>query len=370
MKRTIILMSLAGILLISQVSLGFIYNGFSDMGGLTLNGDAVVENTDDGAVVRLSKAEQYAVGSLYTSEAVSVSDFSSYFRFRVIDAGGKLNNYNSESGADGIAFVIQGVGPNALGGDSCGMGYEGIAPSVVIEFDTWKNAEPDDNNNDPDSNHIGIMLNGNINHGEGAPDTASVEERFDDGEIWYVWIDYDGQTLEIRMSQSDNKPDNPLLSKQIDIASILSGGTGYVGFSSATGQDWGNYDLIYWSFDKFNSGGGDDDGGGDDNGGGDDDNGGDDNGGGDDGGGDNGGTDNGNGSVDNGNTSDNGSTSDDGGTSDNSGDDSGNTNNSDSNSNETNDNAPTRPSGGCGGGGILVILSIIGGALLITHRIR
>lgn len=48
-------------------------------------------------------------------------------------------------GGDGFAFVLQ-RDPNgtaALGAGGRGLGYEGIANSVAVEFDTWFN--PDTN---------------------------------------------------------------------------------------------------------------------------------------------------------------------------------------------------------------------------------
>ncbi len=66
----------------------------------------------------------------------------------------------SNGGADGMAFVLQQVSTSvgSLGG---GLGYQGITPSVAIEFDTYRNG----NNGDPVADHIAIQSNGNVNHG-------------------------------------------------------------------------------------------------------------------------------------------------------------------------------------------------------------
>lgn len=63
------------------------------------------------------------------------------------------------SGADGIAFVLQPVS-TGLGESGGGLGYEGIEPSLDIEFDTWQNGIY----GDPTYDHISIMQDGILDH--------------------------------------------------------------------------------------------------------------------------------------------------------------------------------------------------------------
>jgi peptide-N4-(N-acetyl-beta-glucosaminyl)asparagine amidase len=42
----------------------------------------------------------------------------------------------TRDGADGMAFVVQSVGLNAIGTGGCGLGYVGIPKSLAVEFDT------------------------------------------------------------------------------------------------------------------------------------------------------------------------------------------------------------------------------------------
>jgi gliding motility-associated-like protein len=77
-------------------------------------------------------------------------------------------NYNfeiflgcDEWGADGIGFVLQPVNVNQ-GGGSSSLGYGGIAPSLIVEIDTWPN---DQTMSDPAEDHIAIMQNGTADHG-------------------------------------------------------------------------------------------------------------------------------------------------------------------------------------------------------------
>jgi gliding motility-associated-like protein len=59
-------------------------------------------------------------------------------------------------GADGIAFVLQPLS-STIGGLGGGLGYQGVAPSLAVEFDTWQN-------DDPPYDHIALVKNGNLSH--------------------------------------------------------------------------------------------------------------------------------------------------------------------------------------------------------------
>ncbi len=235
------------------------FSDFSDPGSLlSINGHAATTTTSDGTVLRLTRATTSQSGSAFSSATINASTFSTYFEFRITDPGGSLFDGNTVSGADGIVFVVQSVS-SSIGGAGHGIGYLGITNSVGVEFDTWNNPY----NNDPSSNHIGIDVNGVVNHGAGSPYTVEVgevgpdgintsrEEGFDNGEVWYSWIDYDGTTLEVRLGTDGTRPDDAILTRDLDIASILgigSDGKAFVGFTSGTGADWGNHDILSWEY--------------------------------------------------------------------------------------------------------------------------
>jgi Mg-chelatase subunit ChlD len=71
-----------------------------------------------------------------------------------------LNFGSIDEGADGIAFVLQTQGTNALGDMGGHMGLYGISPSFGIEFDDYQNPEQ----NDPPYDHIAIIKNGLTSH--------------------------------------------------------------------------------------------------------------------------------------------------------------------------------------------------------------
>jgi len=243
-------------LIVTTVSVNattIVFNDFSDTSLLTLNGHTTTTTTTDGTVLRLTSAGPGQSGSAFSTETINAATFSTYFEFRITEPGGSLFDGNTISGADGLVFVVQSVS-SSIGGGGQGIGYAGIDQSVGVEFDTWHNSA----NNDPSSNHIGIDVNGNVNHGAGSPNTVNVgndavrADGFDNGQIWYSWVDYNGTTLEVRLSQNGLRPTDFILSRDLEIPTLLGVNDAYVGFTSGTGADWGNHDILAWEYrDEF-----------------------------------------------------------------------------------------------------------------------
>ena len=86
----------------------------------------------------------------------------------------------------GLYQWSNGVIRTIVDGSSLGFGDIGsisaITPSVAVEFDTHANSF------DPNDNHVGIIINGNVdNHlSVGNPSFT-----LNNGELHHVWIDYD-----------------------------------------------------------------------------------------------------------------------------------------------------------------------------------
>src|SRR5205823_4213904 len=74
-----------------------------------------------------------------------------------------------------------------------------------------------------DGNHVGIDLNGDptslVRQAAPAP--------LNNGAVWYAWIDYQADThlLEVRLSQTANRPDLPLVSATVDLPAQLGQNT-------------------------------------------------------------------------------------------------------------------------------------------------
>ena len=141
-------------------------------------------------------------------------------------------------GADGIVFAIA-PSSTSLGGNGGGIGYSGIANSVGVEFDDWRNRR------DPNSNHIGINRDGS---------TASIVARtapanLENGNVWTAWVDYDAatNTLEVRASDTGIRSEDPWISAEVDILQVVGQSDAYFGFTSGTGLAYGDFDIYSWT---------------------------------------------------------------------------------------------------------------------------
>lgn len=238
----------------------FLYDGFGDSSGLTLNAAAASQATGDGTVMRLTPAVSNTAGSIFTTSRVDTQSFLSTFSFRITGNGGPAIDNNPRNGADGLVFLVQNQNAT-IGNLGLGIGYQGISPSLAVEFDTWRN----DSLNDPSPSHLGITLNGDPNHGTlgsgstvnigdtDAPTTALPGPELDAGDRWWAWVRYQEQRLDVFLLQSESTtepsmPLTPLLGWDVDLAQQLGGDQAFVGFTSATRAAWANHDLIYWRY--------------------------------------------------------------------------------------------------------------------------
>ncbi|MFT5512240.1 MAG: hypothetical protein ACI8SE_000637, partial [Bacteroidia bacterium] len=148
----------------------------------------------------------------------------------------KLNFGNRDQGADGIVFVLQTVGTNALGSPGGGLGYQGFSPSLGVEFDDYQNTSEGDLSND----HIGILKNGDVSHkGQNSlagPVNANASgANIEDGKDHLVRITWHEPTKTIRVWFDCSLR----LTKSYDIVRDIFKGQNmvYWGFTSATGGE-------------------------------------------------------------------------------------------------------------------------------------
>lgn len=234
----------AALLLIAQlVSAGsttVVFADFSDTSMLQLNGSAATADSGGVTVLRLTPAAGGQSGSAFLTEAITFeadASFSTNFEFQITGDEGGIGD-DDGGGADGLAFVVQTVS-NTAGGSGGGIGYEGIPNSIAVEFDTYDNDEIS-------GNHVGLDLNGSVS----SVSVVDILTRMNDGNVWYVWIDYDGaiDVIEVRLSQVNVRPATADLSASVDVASVIGATSAFVGFTSGTGSGWGNHDIRAWTF--------------------------------------------------------------------------------------------------------------------------
>ena len=100
----------------------------------------------------ITKKQTNQIGGFWGNSSISLDDdFDFSFRIYLGD---------NDGGADGVAFLLRGVGSQGQGSSGGGVGYQGISPSFAVEFDTYANGS----NGDPSQDHTAIQLNGNPNH--------------------------------------------------------------------------------------------------------------------------------------------------------------------------------------------------------------
>ncbi|MBM4181696.1 MAG: PEP-CTERM sorting domain-containing protein [Betaproteobacteria bacterium] len=220
------------------------YQNFNDLSAFTLNGATATINTGGQGVVGPSGARVLRLtnalgqsGSAFLTAPFSLAadaSFSSYFEFQF------TNPING--GADGIVFTVQRVA-NTAGGAGGGIGYQGLSPSIGVEFDNWNNGGGDGNND----NHAGINVNGNMNSVVRADTLPAL---LDSGSVFHAWVDYDGSTdsLEVRLALDANRPVNTLMSYTVDLVALLGQTDAFIGFTSGTGAAGAYHDIRRWVF--------------------------------------------------------------------------------------------------------------------------
>lgn len=223
------------------------YADFSNVSGLQVNGNAAQATSGDGQVLRLTPSAPGQSGSAFSLNAIALNSgysFSTFFSFRLSNPGG-IGDEDGQ-GADGIVFTVQTVA-NTSGGAGGGIGYQGIANSLGIEFDTYNNGS---GLNDPNGNHIGIDTAGNI----ASVATQTYPTRMNDGNVHYSWVDYNGATgqLDVRLADSLSRPIAANLSYNLDLGAILGSANAFVGFTAGTGAGYNDQDILSWQFnDKY-----------------------------------------------------------------------------------------------------------------------
>lgn len=196
-----------------------------------LNGNAQSLGGDCYAV---TPSINFQNGTIWYSEQINLNnpfDISFFMNFGA-------NDFN---GADGMVFVLQQIGVNAIGINGSGMGYQGFNNSFGIEFDTYSNnSDPNtgQNMNDPLFDHVAFLRNGDVNHASannlaGPVQASSTSQNIEDNQDHIIRITWDPTTSNVslyfdcilRISQSVN------LTGQIFPSSPLV----YFGFTGSTG---------------------------------------------------------------------------------------------------------------------------------------
>ncbi|MCO6480190.1 MAG: gliding motility-associated C-terminal domain-containing protein [Phaeodactylibacter sp.] len=207
-------------------------------GQFILNGEAVQTGN---SCYRLTSPVNATAGSIWNPDKINLNE-----SFEVV-----MDIYlgcKDEDGADGIVFGFQPVS-TSIGAVGEGIGFQGITPSLGIEFDTWQNF----NLSDPEYDHIAIIKEGNLNHQSPTTLAGPVQASADNPNIedcsfhsLRVSWDAEGQLLSVYFDCQLR------IALELDIVDIVFGGDPEVfwGFTSATGAA-NNLHQVCFNYTSF-----------------------------------------------------------------------------------------------------------------------
>jgi hypothetical protein len=196
-----------------------------------------------GGVCRLTDKGSSETGTVYYHERVNVSRFQTSFVFQIIGGGPGDASDGSGNLADGITFVIQNQGLDALGEPGGSLGYGGITKSVAVKFDPVPNGWG--NVSDPSYSSTGIYVNGETP--AGGHDLLRDGVNLRSGHPFRVDMEYDGAVLAVRITDQVTGAAS-VQRYRVDIPSIVGGRKAFVGFTAATGLGTASQDLIKWYY--------------------------------------------------------------------------------------------------------------------------
>ncbi|GLY05581.1 MULTISPECIES: L-type lectin-domain containing protein [Actinoplanes] len=205
---------------------------------LSLNGTAQVVADRDGRnrFLRLTSGSFRQAGSAWSTRQIDLTrSFTTTFVVNM--------HRHGKPGADGIAFVVQGTGPRALGGWGGGLGYRGIRQSVAIEFDTYRNGQ-----NDPAGEHLAVTRAGNPDrHLATVPAPIPLY-----GRPFQVRLSYDAATTHLTVhvrARSKGATERVAFDRPLDLAKESGVTSAWIGFTGSTGDITSSQDVYGWTID-------------------------------------------------------------------------------------------------------------------------
>jgi fibronectin type 3 domain-containing protein len=217
----------------SQVGILDFSTGFAgSTSKLTYNGSAKLNGTS----AELTDGGANEAGSVFSTNAVDITKFSTNFTLQLANANG-----------GGFTFTIQGDGPTALGPSDGGLGYgpnapggtPGIPNSVAVKFDLYDNA--------------GEGSDSTGEYTDGASPTTPFVDLFTaginlhSGDVFDVVMGYNGTTLDVAITDTKTNA-SASQSYSVNIPQVIGRNTGYVGFTAGTGSLTAVQNILTWAF--------------------------------------------------------------------------------------------------------------------------
>jgi len=172
----------------------------------------------------------FQAGSAFAPTPVELNrQFVTRFQFQVGDAP-------DGSYGDGLTFVLQGAGPDALGTAGGGLGYAGIPNSVAVKFDLVDNAGEG-------TDTTGMYTNG----AEPMVTAEGSNVALHSGHLFQVEARYDGHNLTVVLEDTVTGGYHIGYYK-VDLAAVLGGTHAYAGFTAGTGELFAPIDILDWKY--------------------------------------------------------------------------------------------------------------------------
>jgi hypothetical protein len=208
------------------------------------------------SVVELTDGGFGEAGGAFLNNRVGVQNFTTTFTFQITPG--------TTPTADGMAFVIQGDGPTALGPPGGGLGYGsdtlgaggGLPRSLAIKFDLYSNAGEG-------VNSTGIFTDGRSptvrqpGLSAGFPDTSidltGTGIDLHSGDAFRVDLGYDGTTLTETITDTVTSA-TFTTTYVVNIPVLVGSDAGYMGFTGGTGGLTAVQDVLSWTVQTTISG--------------------------------------------------------------------------------------------------------------------
>jgi predicted outer membrane repeat protein len=241
-------------------------NGFANQSCLTVN-QAAVPNFNPppnpavaSNVLTLTNNTGQDASAFYANQIDVTQPFNTQFSFSIAQLSGQL--------ADGMTFVIQGQGAQALGcnGGNLGVGFPSgstcgvtsvtgaLAPSVAVEFDTLADGtgvSAGTGCSNTGGQHVAIDVNGDVSNATKPAVCYPLENTPSGATVTSAWIDYDGKNLNVYLApQGKSKPGSPTLTYPVSLANAIGKNSAYFGFTGATGSSGSTQSIQQWTLNS------------------------------------------------------------------------------------------------------------------------
>ena len=211
------------------------YPSFSAATGLQLNGVASLT----GSSLQLTPAQENTSGTAFSrTEIQSSASFETEFELRMDDSN-TLESFGTF--ADGMAFVLQPNSAEQLGRPGGDLGYAGITPSAVVQFDIYQNSY------DPPVPYVSFMENGNAE--EHLAESGMLPFALYGETPVRAWVSYDADKTELSVYAApspSSKPADPLFTYNVNLAELLHSKYALAGFTAGTGSGDAVQEVLSW----------------------------------------------------------------------------------------------------------------------------